>query len=160
MTERLYYTDSFLSEFDATVVAVEVGGRMAVVLNRTAFYPTSGGQVFDTGALVVPGGTDVPVTEVAENEAGDVLHYVSEGRFEPGMKVQGRVDAARRRDHMQQHSGQHVLSATFVELFHAPTISFHMGDESCTIDLATKDVSEEQFSRAEELANRIVFENR
>ena len=161
MTERLYYTDSFLYGFDAEISEVISGERTAVVLDRTAFYPTSGGQVFDTGVLSA-NGNSVRVTEVAENESGKILHYMESpaSALAPGQKVTGTVDAERRRDHMQQHSGQHVLSAAFIELFEMPTVSFHMGDETCTIDLAAKAVSNEQIVRAEARANQIVFENR
>ena len=112
MTERLYYTDSFLYDFDAEVAEVIPGERTAVVLDRTAFYPTSGGQVFDTGVLSA-NGSALRVTEVAEDESGKILHYMEApaSALAPGQKVSGTIDAERRRDHMQQHSGQHVLSA-------------------------------------------------
>ena len=102
------------------------------------------------------------MTEVAEDESGKILHYMEApaSTLAPGQKVTGTIDAERRRDHMQQHSGQHVLSAAFIELFEMPTVSFHMGDETCTIDLAAKAVSNEQIVRAEARANQIVFENR
>ncbi|HLH06307.1 MAG TPA: alanine--tRNA ligase-related protein [Terriglobales bacterium] len=161
MTQRLYYTDSFLCNFDAEVAQVIPGERTAVVLDRTAFYPTSGGQVFDTG-LLSANGTSARVVEVAEDESGRILHYIESTAqaLAAGQKVSGTIDADRRRDHMQQHSGQHVLSAGFIELFQMPTVSFHMGNESCTIDLSTKAVTAEQIVKAEELANRVVFENR
>lgn len=161
MTERLYYTDSFLCDFEAKIAEVIPGERTAVVLDRTAFYPTSGGQVFDTGALSA-NGTSLRVTEVAEDENGKILHYMEApfGALTPGQKVSGTIDAQRRRDHMQQHSGQHVLSAAFIELFEMPTVSFHMGDETCTIDLSAKALSNDQIVRAEARANQIVFENR
>jgi alanyl-tRNA synthetase len=161
MTQRLYYTDSFLYDFDAEIAEVIPGERTAVVLDRTAFYPISGGQVFDTGVLSA-NGTTLRVTEVAEDENGKILHYM-EGpvtALRPGQKVSGTIDAQRRRDHMQQHSGQHVLSAAFIELFEMPTVSFHMGDETCTIDLAAKALSNDQIVRAEARANQVVFENR
>jgi alanyl-tRNA synthetase len=160
MTERLYYHDSFLYEFDAQVVeALRLNDKQAIVLDRTAFYPTSGGQVHDTGKLLVGGGREVSVTEVADDEAARVVHLVSEP-LEIGTAVHGAIDAARRRDHMQQHSGQHVLSAAFVRLFNMPTVSFHMGVESCTIDLESAGVSPRQVDQAERLANEIVLEDR
>ncbi len=159
MTERLYYGDSFLYEFDAQVAELRVsGGRTALVLDRTAFYPTSGGQTFDTGTLKTAG-TEVRVEEVAETEEGAILHYTA-GPLPVGENVHGTIDAARRRDHMQQHSGQHVLSAAFVRLFNMPTVSFHMGEESCTIDLETKSVTRQQVEQAERLANEVVTEGR
>jgi alanyl-tRNA synthetase len=166
MTDRLYYRDPFLVDFDAEVRELAESPRPAVVLDRTAFYPTSGGQVFDTGWL----STDAArfrVTEVAETEDGRVIHYL-EGPvkdLKPGTRVHGQIDAARRCDHMQQHSGQHVLSAAFVRLFNMPTVSFHMADDYCSIDLDTNaldtpTLTKEQVESAERLSNEIIFENR
>ncbi|HEU4939895.1 MAG TPA: alanyl-tRNA editing protein, partial [Vicinamibacterales bacterium] len=117
MTERLYYSDSYLTEFDASVKRVlKHEGRPAVVLDRTAFYPTSGGQPFDTGRL----GT-ARVIDVVETDDGDILHVI-EGELELSAVtvggrevsfVEGTIDWARRFEHMQQHTGQHVLSAAF-----------------------------------------------
>ncbi len=163
MTERLYYHDSFLYTFDARVLeSLDCGGKHAVVLDRTAFYPTSGGQVHDTGILVVRNNEserEVAVLEVADEEDGRIFHLTPEP-LTTGTVVRGTIDAARRRDHMQQHSGQHVLSAAFIRLFDMPTVSFHMGTESCTIDLETQGLSPKQTEQAERLANEIVFENR
>ncbi len=163
MTERLYYHDSFLYSFDAHVLeSLDRGGTHAVVLDRTAFYPTSGGQVHDSGILVVRNNEserEVSVLEVADEDDGRVFHFTREP-LATGTVVRGRIDAARRRDHMQQHSGQHVLSAAFIRLFDIPTISFHMGTESCTIDLETQGLSPKQIEQTERLANEIVFENR
>ena len=160
MTDRLYYHDSFLYRFDARVLeSLERGGKSAVVLDRTAFYPTSGGQVYDTGRLLFAENREVPVIEVAEEDDGRILHFVPEP-VAADQSITGLVDSARRRDHMQQHSGQHVLSAAFVRLFDAPTVSFHMGTESCTIDLAAKSLSAAQIEQAEQLANEIVTEDR
>src|SRR5690348_15074171 len=156
-TDRLYYDQPDLLEFDAEVSAAQTaGGRAEVVLNRTAFYPTSGGQVFDTGCLEA-GTARWRVVEVRDAEDGSIVH-VLEGPAAPekGSPVHGRIDESRRRDHMQQHSGQHVLSAVFLERFRMPTVSFHMGAESCTIDLETKSLSEEQVEEAERLANETV----
>jgi alanyl-tRNA synthetase len=157
---RLYYTDSFLTDFDAQVVDLVTTPRPAVVLDRTAFYPTSGGQVFDTGWLEA-NDARLRVVEVAE-QADRILHYL-EGAFadlKAGTRVYGSVDLSRRRDHMQQHSGQHVLSAAFLRLFEMPTVSFHMGEEVCTIDLDAKSVTAEQAHKAEDLANQVVLDDR
>jgi len=164
MTDRLYYHDSFLYDFDAHIVASFAReGRHALVLDRTAFYPTSGGQIFDTGKFLLPDQREARVEEVADEEDGRILHFVSPEHaawFAPGMAVRGAVDAGRRLDHIQQHTGQHVLSAAFIRLFDMPTVSFHMGDEICTIDLETNSLSAAQFQQAERLANSVVAEDR
>ena len=164
MTEHLYYSDSFLYEFEAEVCDSVIGpdSRPAIVLDRTAFYPTSGGQVFDTGWIVAPNGSPrLRVTEVAEQEDGTILHVLeSPSALEKGSRIRGMIDGDRRRDHMQQHSGQHVLSAAFVRLFDMPTVSFHMGADYCSIDLDTKTLSAQQVEGAEALANEVVAENR
>lgn len=158
-TERLYYHDSFLYDFDARVVeALESNGRPAIVLDRTAFYPTSGGQVHDLGMLTADG-QQIAIIEVADEEDGRILHFAA-APLPVGTSVHGSVDAARRRDHVQQHSGQHVLSAAFIRLFNMRTVSFHMGAESCTIDLETAGVSAVQAEKAECLANEVIAEDR
>jgi alanyl-tRNA synthetase len=167
MTERLYYRDSFLYEFDAEVLdlsASDSDSRPALILDRTAFYPTSGGQVFDTG-WIRPDEADasnrVRVAEVTDREDGQILHILENaGSIRKGSRIHGLIDVERRRDHMQQHSGQHVLSAAFVRLFNLPTVSFHMGAEACSIDLDTRNLSTAQVEAAEELANDVVIQNR
>lgn len=159
MTDRLYYHDSFLYDFDARVVeALDHHGKSAIVLDRTAFYPTSGGQVHDLGMLTA-NGQQIAITDVADEEDGRILHFAS-GPLAVGTQVHGSVDAARRRDHVQQHSGQHVLSAAFIRLFNMPTVSFHMGEESCTIDLETGGLSAAQAQKAELLANEVIAQDR
>jgi len=167
MTERLYYHDSFLYDFDAEVRDVLNSPRPALVLDRTAFYPTSGGQVFDTGWITSNSDAKFRVTEVADMEDGKVVHYLEaplhdsqKEALKPGTRVRGQIDAARRRDHMQQHSGQHVLSAAFIRLYNMPTVSFHMADDYCSIDLDTPVLTKEQIESAERMANEIVLENR
>ena len=165
MTKRLYYDSSEVHEFDSVVediVPASPGqSRPAVVLRETAFYPTSGGQVHDTGWLAL--GTErLRVAEVVDAEDGRIVHYLEAPLRMPmvGASVHGSIDPERRRDHMQQHTGQHVLSAAFIELYQMPTVSFHMGEDYCSIDLATPAVSVEQMVGAEKRANQIVFENR
>jgi len=159
MTDHLYYHDAFLYEFDAVVSEVASAPRAAVVLDQSAFYPTSGGQVFDTG-WIESDGQRLRVTEVAEVD-GKILHYLEQSvPFMPGTRVHGAIDSERRRDHMQQHSGQHVLSAAFVRLFNMPTVSFHMGEDYCSIDLDTKTLTAQQVEAAEALANEVVWEDR
>jgi alanyl-tRNA synthetase len=166
MTEHLYYHDSFLYEFDAEVLDLvslsDSESRPAVILDRTAFYPTSGGQIFDTG-WILPGqaSSKLRVTDVTERADGLILHVIDDaGSIHKGSRVHGLIDVDRRRDHMQQHSGQHVLSAAFVRLFNLPTVSFHMGAESCSIDLDTKSLTATQVEAAEALANDVVTQNR
>lgn len=154
MTERLYYTNSLLREFDAVVRSCTiVDGRAQVVLDRSAFYPSSGGQPFDTGRL---GGQ--AVMDVVDDEAGEVVHVLS-GPVEPEAAVHGEIDWPRRLDHMQQHTGQHMLSAAFDRLLGTRTVSFHLGSEVSTIDLG-REVSPADIDRAEAEANRVVWENR
>lgn len=148
-TERLYYRDPYLRRFEARVVAVEAN---RVYLDRSAFYPTSGGQPFDRGAL-----NGVPVVNVIDEE--ERIAHVIEGAA-PSDAVTGEIDWSRRFDHMQQHSGQHLLSAVLVELFDIPTVSFHLGEDISTIDVAAPSLDAAQLIRAQERANKIVFENR
>ena len=161
MTDRLYYHDSFLYDFDAEIRAAVETPRPALILDRTAFYPTSGGQIHDTGWLIL-GDAKLGVTEVADTEDGHVVHYLEAPLkdVQPGTRVHGEIDPARRRDHMQQHSAQHVLSAAFVRLFNMPTVSFHMADDYCSIDLDTPSLSKDQVESAERLTNEVVLENR
>jgi alanyl-tRNA synthetase len=153
VTERLYYQDSFLREFDAQVLACEPEGeRWKVFLDRTAFYPTSGGQPHDLGKL---GGA--PVIEVADAEE-KVVHYTSAAvAIGP---VHAEIDWARRIDHMQQHTGQHLLSAAFIELFNFPTVSFHLGREVSTIDLDAPSIVPRHIEEAERRTNEIILEDR
>ncbi len=153
MTKRLYYTDPYARAFDAAVLSMTtMEGRPAARLDRTAFYPTSGGQPFDTGTL-----NGIRVLQVEEDEAGDVLHVV-ERALDPG-PAHGEIEWDRRFDHMQQHTGQHVLSAAFDRGCNAPTVSFHLGAERSTIDLS-REPSATEIAAAEEAANRVVWENR
>ena len=170
MTDRLYYNDPYLREFDATIRGVtERGDQMAVTLDRTAFYPTSGGQPFDTGTL-----GEFRVVDVRDENGGGIEHVletgggadprVGPGRTHgsaptPGERVHGVIDWGRRFDHMQQHTGQHVLSAAFDKLFGVRTVSFHLGAATSTIDLA-REMTPAEIAAAEDDANRIVWEDR
>jgi alanyl-tRNA synthetase len=154
MTQRIYYTEPYRRSFDATVIsATPAGNRLHVTLDQTTFYPTSGGQPFDTGTL---GGA--AVVDVLDNDDGTITHVVS-GSFQAGDVVSGEIDWARRFDHMQQHTGQHVLSAAFDRLSGVRTESFHMGQQSSTIDLA-REVTPADVLKAEDDANRVVWEDR
>ncbi|MGA2457084.1 MAG: DHHA1 domain-containing protein [Terriglobales bacterium] len=170
MTKRLYYDSAEVHEFDSVIEDVAPlspeQSRPAVILRETAFYPTSGGQVHDTGWLTLSGDgraeERLRVTEVVDAEDGRIVHYLEAPAKMPlaGAAVHGSIDLERRRDHMQQHTGQHVLSAAFIELYQMPTVSFHMGEDYCSIDLAAPSVSSEQIAGAEKRANQVVFENR
>jgi alanyl-tRNA synthetase len=152
VTERLYYTDPYLTEFDSKVVAVrDVQGRTGVVLDRTAFYPTSGGQPYDTGTLGV-----ARVVDVVDD--GHEIVHVLEGDA-PSGAVTGRIDWGRRFEHMQQHTGQHVLSAAIDRRCGARTQSFHLGTEAATIDLS-RELSVAEIAAAEDAANDVVWADR
>lgn len=155
MTERLYYHDSFRKEFEAAVVScTPAGERFHVALDRTAFYPTSGGQPHDTGRLGEAG-----VLDVLEAENGEVFHLVD--RALPEGPVHGAIDWPRRFDHMQQHTGQHILSAVFLSQFGCATVGFHLGRDISTIDLAAPaGVSPGQLEAAERRVNEIIFDDR
>jgi alanyl-tRNA synthetase len=155
--ERIYYTDPSCRSFDAVVThVVQHEGRPGVVLDRTAFYPTSGGQPFDTGRLVAEG-ADVAVVETVDDEPA-IVHVVS-APLEPGMRVRGEVEWPRRFDHMQQHTGQHVLSAAFDRLFANRTLSFHMGADTASIDLE-REAPAAEIERAVDEANQLIWTDR
>ena len=152
-TKRLYYTDSYLTDFDARVVEVTDDGRR-VYLDQTAFYPTSGGQPHDLGSLAGARITDV----IDEGER--IAHLVETAVASDGGAVHGSVDWARRFDHMQQHTGQHLLSAVLEELYGFHTVSVHFGRDYSSLDLDVESVSAERIVEAEARANAIVAENR
>lgn len=172
VAQRLYY-DSAALDFTATVTDIRLDSRAGtdqlwqLALDETAFYPEGGGQPWDTGVLVAvaPSGAtlEVPVERVEEDEHGEVWHYVRKPLV-AGTEVTGWVDSARRSDHEQQHSGQHLLSAMFLREVGARTVSFHLGAESSTIDLVLRDgaerLTDEELQRVEEAANRVVMEGR
>ena len=151
MTDRLYYTDPYTRDFDATVTG-RVEDSRRIYLDRTAFYPTSGGQAFDTGEL---GG--VRVTDVVDE--GDRIAHLLDAPLVAD-RVSGRVDWPRRFDHMQQHTGQHLLSAVLADLLGYRTVAVHFGKESSTLDLTAGSLSPEETQRVEEKANEIIVQNR
>lgn len=169
MTDRLYYNDSFLYDFTAKVLDTRELTRSgsqsvwAVKLDRTAFYPTSGGQPFDAGRLITESKSGVQleaaVEDVSEDDDGEIWHQVNKV-LPPGAEVRGLIDIERRRDHMQQHTGQHLLSAAFIQLLGAKTVSFHLGDQISTIDLDKSALSRFDLVRAEKLANQVISEDR
>jgi alanyl-tRNA synthetase len=154
MSHRIYYTDAHQADFDAVVTGVaSLNGRTAVALDATAFYPLSGGQPCDTGTL-----GEALVVDVVESDAGEVWH-VLDREIETGRRLRGTIDWERRFDHMQQHTGQHILSAAFDRLSHARTVGFHLGAVVSTLDLAI-DLPAGAIAAAEAEANRIVWEDR
>jgi alanyl-tRNA synthetase len=154
MARRRYYYDSYEREFAAVVTGVReiVGRGAAVALEETAFYPASGGQPPDRGLLA-----GFPVTDVFEEE-GEIWHLLQHAP-RPGARVVGAIDWDRRFDHMQQHSGQHILSQAFLQVLNAQTISVHM-ERTCTMDLALPSLHAPGIERAVRLANSVVMENR
>jgi alanyl-tRNA synthetase len=150
-TDRLYYTDAYLTRFRATVVASADDGRRAY-LDRSAFYPTSGGQPHDLGTLA-----GIPLTDVVD-EGEQVAHLLAAPLGETS--VEGEVDWTRRFDLMQQHTAQHLLSAVFEDQFGWATVSVHFGDTSSTLDLATGSLTGAQAEETEARANALITENR
>jgi alanyl-tRNA synthetase len=154
MTKRLYYADSYLKEFSGTAVrCLQVEKKPAVILDQTAFYPESGGQPCDVGTL-----NDAHVLKVLEDESGSIVHILD--CEIPAGAVAGRIDWARRFDHMQQHTGQHILSQAFLAAAQAQTLSFHMGAETSTIDIDLAQPAAAQMEAAQALATDVVFQNR
>jgi alanyl-tRNA synthetase len=169
MSDRLYYADPSLASFDAHVTDIREVSRSEgrslwqITLDRSAFYPTSGGQPHDTGLLTATssGGAllEAPILAVEEDEHGEVWHTTPKPIL-AGTAVRGYVDWGRRRDHMQQHSGQHLLSAVLYRQLGAATVSFHLGEMSSTIDVAREAISAEELERVEDAVNEIIAENR
>ncbi len=168
VAERLYY-DAAALEFTARVADIRLESREGgealwqVALDRTAFYPEGGGQPWDTGVLIATAKSgavlEVAVERVEEDDAGEVWHAVRKPLVE-GTEIVGRVDAERRMDHAQQHSGQHLLSAVFLRELGAKTVGFRLGAEVVTIDLAVEKLGDEEIARVEAAANRVVYEDR
>ena len=153
MTKRLYFEDPYRTEFEAFVIRKsEWQGKPELILDQTCFYPTAGGQSCDKGFL-----NDVAVVDVLELK-GEILHLL--GDVVNAKKVLGKISWKRRFDFMQQHSGQHVLSQAVLSVLGADTVSSHLGEETSTIEIAKTDLTKEELATAEELANKIVFENR
>jgi alanyl-tRNA synthetase len=169
MSDRLYYADPSLASFDAIVSDIREVSRTEgkslwqIALDRSAFYPTSGGQPHDTGVLTATssGGAllEAPILAVEEDDQGEVWHTTPKPLL-AGTLVRGYVDWSRRRDHMQQHSGQHLLSAVVYRQLGAGTVSFHLGEMTSTIDLAREAISPEELERVEDTVNEIIAENR
>lgn len=153
LEQKLYYIDAYKKDFTTKVIKQDycTEGNLYVVLNETAFYPTGGGQPNDTGTL-----NGIPVSNVEEID-GEIRHFIVEQLHTE--EVEGKIDWDRRFDHMQQHTAQHILSAAFWDHFNIPTIGFHLGKETITIDLETENLPTETVEKAVQIANNIVFEN-
>lgn len=155
MKNLLYYQDPMQAEFTANVVKTgSQEGRSYIVLDNTAFYPTGGGQPHDTGWI-----NDIEIIDVEKIDE-EIRHYTNDVVSNISGEIFGKLNWARRFDHMQQHTGQHILTAAFVELFDIPTTSFHLGAEIITIDLTIGDVTDAQLAAVEDRANEIILENR
>ena len=154
--EKLFYQDPYIQTFTTTLInqSQDESRKWYAILEQTAFYPEGGGQPYDTGTL-----NDQKVIEVQEIN-GEIRHYLEYPLPETTKDVKGNIDWERRYDHMQQHAGQHLLSAAFEELFSYKTKSFHLGKEVSTIDLDTTQLTEEEVLEAETLVNKIILENR
>ena len=151
-TRKLYYEDPFQKGFATTVVSCDaVKGGYAVVLAETAFYPEGGGQPYDTGVL-----GEANVLEV--HEKNGVITHLCDKPFEVGKSVSGKIDWARRFDHMQQHSGEHICSGLICERFHCDNVGFHMGADVVTIDF-NADISWDELMEIEQLANLYIYED-
>ncbi len=169
MTQRLYYLDSFLIEFPAIVNNIREHSRddqqtlWQIALDRSAFYPTSGGQPYDTGSLRATSRNgavlEIPVLAVEEDDSGEVWHSVNKPLM-AGTQVDALINWSRRLDHMQQHTGQHLLSATFIHRLGAHTVSFHLGPEVSTIDIDRDSLSPDDLTRIERVVNEIIAEDR
>jgi len=156
LTERLYYQDSYLKEFTARIFKkIKIDNRPAIVLDRTAFYPTSGGQPYDTGTI-----QDIMVLEVLEDDE-EIIHILQdELREDIDTIITGKINWERRFDHMQQHAGQHILSGALVKIWGVETVSFHLGEKVCTLDIVKDNLTPEEVKRVEDCASEIIFENR
>ena len=151
-TKKLYYDDPFLREFSAQVLSCEeVKGGFSVVLDATAFYPEGGGQPADRGTLGM-----IRVLDVHEKDG--VITHLCDGGFEPGETVKGAIDWARRFDHMQQHSGEHICSGLICERFGCDNVGFHMGADIVTIDF-NAEIGWEELMEIEARANRYIYED-
>uniref|UniRef100_UPI003340CF31 alanyl-tRNA editing protein n=1 Tax=Gemmatimonas sp. TaxID=1962908 RepID=UPI003340CF31 len=152
-TIRLYYDDAQLARFSASVTEIAGEGRI-VYLDRTAFYPTSGGQPHDLGTIA-----EVSVVDVVDEESR-IAHHLAEPLGLPaGAMVVGQIDVARRIDHMQQHTGQHLLSALLADEYGWPTASVHFGDESSTVDVTGEGLTPELLATIEQRVNTLALEN-
>jgi alanyl-tRNA synthetase len=154
MIKKLYLDDPYLQNCSSEIIEqTQVHSKTGIILNQTVFYPTSGGQPHDTGTI-----NDVEVFDVFEDKNQQIVHLLEEPL--KGSQAECKINWERRFDHMQQHSGQHILSQVLLKTSDAHTISFHLGEQSATIDIDQTELTPETIIRVEQYANRIIFENR
>ncbi|HDR67516.1 MAG TPA: alanyl-tRNA editing protein, partial [Bacteroidaceae bacterium] len=152
-TKKLYYDDPYKTQFEAVIVEKKRhGGKPAVILDQTLFYPESGGQPCDKGFI-----NGIPVKNVVEDGA-EIVHVIEKDI--DAKRISGTIDWETRFDHMQQHSGQHILSQVFHKLINGKTMSFHLGEKTSTVEINIRMISEEEIESVEKQANDIIFENR
>ncbi len=157
MTEKLYYEDAYLTDFTAEVVSVqEKNGSFTAVFDKTAFYPEGGGQPCDRGELITGDGRTIQVTDVHEKE--DIIYHTLSAPVRAGEVIHGRIDWDRRFDHMQQHSGEHIISGMICRAFSCDNVGFHLGEDCVTIDY-NAEITYEQVRVLEAEANRYIWEN-
>jgi len=156
MTKKLFHHDSYQVDFQAKIVDKYMdNGKYVLLINQTYFYPNAGGQTCDRGTI-----NGIPVVEVQEVD-GNILHYLpGEINANAGETVSGKIDWKERFDHMQQHTGQHILSGALMDLWQKETLSFHMGEENCTLDIPFTSLDNDRVEILERMVNRIIFENR
>ena len=155
MTEKLYQDNPYFFEFASRVISVHEGeSGYEVVLEATAFYPESGGQLYDTGAI-----EGIPILNVIEKDDGEIIHVLERGHLSPGMTVNGQIDRTRRLDNMRKHTGQHILSRAFIEVAAADTVSSRLGEVESTIELSLESLDDTVLRSVEELANNIIRQN-
>ena len=149
MTRRLYHDDAYLRRFEADVIAITTyKAKPAIVLDQTAFYPEAGGQLGDHGRL-----GDAAVLDTQETDDGTIVHVIADGAALPaiGSQVTGELDWLRRRQHMAQHTAQHLLSGTLLDRAQAPTVSARLGESALTIDVARDRIPDGELAGAEEI---------
>jgi alanyl-tRNA synthetase len=155
MTEKLYQDNPYLFEFASRVISVHEGeSRYEVILEATAFYPESGGQLYDIGTI-----EGIPILNVIEKDDGEIIHILERGNLSPGMTVNGQIDRTRRLDNMRKHTGQHILSRAFIEVAAADTVSSRLGEVESTIELSLESLDDAVLISVEKLANNIIRQN-
>jgi len=155
MTERLYYKDPNILKFESEIIgSTIVKDKSHTILHSSAFYPTSGGQLFDRGTI-----NEIEIEDVIESADGEVVHISSQEIGKTGTKVTGEVDRKRRWDNRQKHSAQHIISQSLIRLYEMETVSVHLGEEYSAVELNVSSISDEALSKVEEYCNQLILEN-